>query len=431
LAEEYPISCWTFMTAERQRPVETVVKEWKDLGLTHPMSPILGVRSEEHARIHRMLELCEREGLKLIVHDERAHYNCAQNVLKDDASYRRNVIAARDEWASYPAFAGFHLLDEPSGQQIDTVCAAAKIVQELVPDKMCFLNLLPWYPWIGPRMGTKEYAPYLDRVAKDSGLKLLCYDCYDHMSEDIGDGEGLHLYLNNLREWMEWTVRNPGCRFWVTELCINHASRVVTSQADFRWQISTAAAMGAKGIIWYYPDYCPRPSESLDNCQNSPINIFGERTELFDWLSVENRKFRHQYGSEFMRLQIDGAALYGISSGNVPAFAPDEDVLHLDSGKRPTLVSRFHDASGVRYAAFVNLSRKLNSLVKVGFAKGVRPMQRSWYQTYEPRTVVADPVLAQKVGDNFAGRVTMFLAPGQLTLFRLSPQDDNASGGVK
>ena len=44
--------------------------------------------------------------------------------------------------------------------------------------------------------------------------------------------------------------------------------------------------MGAKGIIWYYPDYCPRPSESLGNCENSPINIFGERTEFFDWLSV-------------------------------------------------------------------------------------------------------------------------------------------------
>ena len=33
-AEEFPIGCWTFMTQERQRPVEQVVKDWKDLGMT-------------------------------------------------------------------------------------------------------------------------------------------------------------------------------------------------------------------------------------------------------------------------------------------------------------------------------------------------------------------------------------------------------------
>ena len=202
--EDFPISSWTFMQAEQQRPPEIVVKDWKDLGFTHAMSPILGFESKEHGRIRRMLDLCQKNGMKLIIHDQRVHWHGARGILKDDVPYRKNLELVRAEWASHPACAGFVLLDEPSVIEIDETCRAARLMKEVMPDKMCFLNLLPWYEWIGPRLGSDSYGPYLDRVAKDTGLDVLCYDYYDHMAEDKGEDAGFDGYYGSYFDFKDW-----------------------------------------------------------------------------------------------------------------------------------------------------------------------------------------------------------------------------------
>ena len=421
-AEEFPICCWTFMAQERSRPVEQVVRDWKDLGITHPMSPTFGTGSDK-AVMRRMLDLCEREGLHLIVHDERVHLLGAirAKIEKDDSAYRANVVVAAADWGGHPAFAGFHLYDEPRKQHNAAVFKAAKVVRETVPGKMCFLNLLPWYDWIHKFTGAKECAPYLDMMARETGLDLLSYDLYDHMAEgEFGETKGLDYYFENLREWMAFTIRNPGKRFWVTGLCTSHASRVVGDQADYRWQLSTAAAMGAKGIIWYYPDHRPRPSETLGNSRDHPINILGERTEYFNRLSAENRIFRNWFGSEFMRLTIEKAAMVNLERGGIESFSGDADVLSVESGKRATLVSFFHDGDGVRYLALVNLDRRRTSRISVGVADGIEPMQLSYYRTYEKKSKTADPVLAQRHGISDAGKFACTMAPGQLALIKLA-----------
>lgn len=419
LGEEFPIAGWTFMNAEQQRPVEVVVKEWKDLGFTHPMSPILRENSKEHARIHRMLDLCQKNGMKLIVHDERVHWNCAGRVLKDETPYRKYLAMAKAEWGAHPACAGFVMLDEPDHNQIKVCCKAAQLMKEVMPDKICFLNLLPWYSWIGPRLGSDTYAPYLDRVAKESGLDMLCYDCYDQLAEGKDASAGFNIYFENLREWREFTQRNPGRRFWVTLMCLSQANRSVRSRTDLRWQISTAAAMGAKGIIWYYVDLSC--SQGMNNNDNAPINILGDRTEVFDWLSYENRRFSRQFGREFMRLVPEGVFFAGINEarGGINPFAADVDVLTASSGKEPGLVSFFHDEDGGRYLAVVNLSKTESRYVSLGLADGIKPKRLDINGIYQPIQVEADPVLARKIGKSSVNRWGDYVGPGQLVLLKL------------
>jgi len=419
LAEEYPILSWTFMKAEQQRPPEVVVKDWKDLGFTHAMSPILNVNSKEHGRIRRMLDLCRQNGLKLIIHDERVHWHGARGVLDDDTAYRKNLSEAKAEWASHPACAGFVLLDEPSINEIGETCRAAQLMKEAMPEKLCFLNLLPWYEWIGPRIGSDAYAPYLDRVAKDSGLDVLCYDFYDHMAEDRGEGAGFDGYFENLREWRAFTQRKPGRSFWYTPLCKDDATRVVRTQADFRWQLSTAAAMGAKGIVWYHVDLSCH--DGMGNAGNAPINFFGERTEYFTWLSEENRKFQQHFGSEFMRLKAEEVFMVGFDKprGGIEPFKGDAEVLTVSADHAAVLVSFFGDAQGRRYLALVNLSRKITNRVTVGLAEGVEPKRLNRFGEYKPQHVVADPVLARRAGAKSANSWSDYLAAGQLVLLKL------------
>ena len=53
------------------------------------------------------------------------------------------------------------------------------------------------------------------------------------------------------------------------------------NEDDFRWQLNTAIAHGAKGILWFF-FYMRYPH---DNARLSPIDEHWKRTETFQWLS--------------------------------------------------------------------------------------------------------------------------------------------------
>ena len=418
LAEEYPIGCWTFVRQEQSRSPEQVVRDWKDLGLTHPMSPEVGLKSDK-AYLRRMLDLCAREGLKLIVHDARVHLSNAvrTGIVRDDAAYRRDVAAAAADWAQHPAFAGFHLYDEPNKSHHAALFRAVKVVREAIPERICFLNLLPWYQWIGKVVGAADCASYLDMMAQETGLDLFCYDLYDHADEDTGEGKGQNLYFENLRERMAFVRRNPGKGFWYSPICLDQHTRRIRSQEMIRWQLTTAAAMGARGVMWYFLEM-PHMNR---NVRHMPINIFGERTENFRWLSEENRVFQHQFGSEFMRLSIEDARLLNADCGGLRPFEPDADILGAETWgeKKPVLMSSFRDADGVRYLALVNLLRDRSAHLTLWLGEGVSVLNRNWDRTYGKISAEADPALARRFGSGRLSTVAFDFAAGQLYLVKL------------
>ena len=416
----YPIGCWTYMDFEDQtRPVEQVVKDWQELGITHPLMPATSARTDQ-AAVRHMLDLCQKAGLHPIMTDARVDTRAIGTLqhTRDAEAYRCGVRAALDDWGSHPAVSGFFLHDEPPSNQTVAVCSAARVCLEEDASKIWYLNLLPWYDWIGERIGSKTYAPYLDKMAAESGLASLGYDCYAHQNQI--EGSGLGIYFNNLREWMELTIRRPGFRYTVTQLCVSHQYTVIRSIDDYRWQINTAAAMGAKSIVWFFVDMSFRDQRRSENFREAPINVFGERTENYRWLSTENRIFQRQFGSEFMRLAIEGAWMTKVSHGGVKLFTRGSDADVLDvSSVEPVLVSFFHDDEGVRYLAAVNLSRKLSSQVRYVFAPDVKPLQRLFSRRYEPLRTASDPVGAHSAGAPASHSAANFLAPGQLLLVKL------------
>ena len=416
----YPIMCWTYMQFEEQtRPVEQVVKDWKDLGITHPLMPGTTPKTDK-AAVRHMLDLCNEAGLKPLMNDSRVRGGCYEFMRDGNAeAYRAGVRSALADWGTHPAVSGFFLFDEPTSNMTAGICACAKMCREIDPGKFWYLNLLPWYDWIADTIGSPAYAPYLDRMADDATLPEIGYDCYSQQNE-VDRTQGEDVYFNNLREWMELTKRRPGFRYNVTQLCVPHHHYVIASVDDFRWQISTAAAMGAKGICWFYVDMSSKVQGRGENYREAPINEFGERTQTYQWLSTENRIFQREYGSEFMRLTIEGAYMvHREAKGGVPLFAGDRDVLSV-SGPTPVLVSFFHDDEGVRYMAAVNLSRKQSAHVNFLFHPDVKPFRRLFAREYVPMHTATDPVGARTVDSRPGNRAANFLAPGQLLLVKLA-----------
>ena len=418
---EYPIACWTYMKFEEQtRPHDVVVRDWKELGITHPLMPVTNGRTDK-AAVRAMLDLCRKAGLKAIMCDERVDNPAVMSHLNKvyrPESYRAGVRAALADWGSHPACAGFYIYDEPDSNVVDSVIAASRICREEDPSKIWYVNLLPWYEWIGPRLGCGDYAKYLDRVTGESTLPSMGYDFYEQQNELTGAERGTDLYFTNLRQWMELTLRRPGFRYNVTQVCVNLYNYRISSQDDFRWQISTAAAMGAKGINWFYPDMSSAVQGCSQNYRNAPINMFGERTQTYEWMSTENRLFQRQYGSEFMRLTIESAAMTGKPRGGLARFTGDADVVKVVSPD-PVLVSFFRDAQGVRYMAAVNLSRTVSRHVLFTFASSVTPFQRVFTRKYVRLSTNADPVAERDAGGRSPHRAGRYLAPGQLLLVKL------------
>jgi hypothetical protein len=423
---EYPIACWTYMRFEEQtRPMKQVVKDWKELGITHPLMPVTNEKSDK-AAVHKMLDLCAAAGLHPLMTDERVD-NPAIHRIKCPADlnrYRKGVQSALADWGSHPAVSGFYLYDEPDSNIVSAVTDAARVCREEDPSKIWYINLLPWYEWIGPRLGCNDYAVYLDRVVEASTLPSMGYDFYEHQNEINGLERGTDLYFTNLRQWMELSIRRRGFRFNVTQLCMNLHNYRIKSQDDFRWQISTAAAMGAKGLNWFYPDMSSAVQGCTQNYRNAPINMFGERTQTYEWMSTENRLFQRQYGSEFMRFEIESAAMTLKPRGGLKLFEGDKDVVKVESPE-PVLVSFFHDADGVRYMAAVNLAREISYHVNFTFAPGVTPCQRAFTRKYVTLATSADPVTEHDTGGRVPHRAGRYLAPGQLLLVKLAKNEPN------
>ena len=418
----YPIACWTYMRFEEQtRPVEQVVKDWKDLGITHPLMPGVNGKTDK-AAVRHMLDLCHAAGLHAIMTDDRVDNAAIFRLIRtrDVEEYRKGVREALADWGSHPGVGGFYMFDEPVSNHVNGVCVAARVCREEDPSKIWYVNLLPWYDWIGPRIGNNDYADYLDKITKASGLDSMGYDFYEQQNELTGLEKGTDLYFTNLRQWMELTLRRPGFRYNVTQVCVNLYNYRLNSQDDFRWQISTAAAMGAKAINWFYPDMSSKVQGIGENYREAPINVFGERTQTYQWMSTELRIFQREYGSEFMRLQIESAWMVGATYGGVKAFAKgcDPDVWGVSSAD-PVLVSFFHDAEGVRYMAAVNLSRRTSRHIHYVFNPDVKPYRRLFTQKYEPLRTATDAVGARTAGERAPNRAANFLAPGQMLLVKL------------
>ena len=400
---EFGFSCWTYFSINRAW--DTLAKDYCDLGLNMPLTPVFN-EGDEPEKLLRLLDRFHALGMKAIVFDNRVTARGGMALNEED--YRAKFRASLAQFGGHPAVYGFYVGDEPDAPDASNFFAVARMQREEAPNLTPFLNLLPWFDWIGERIGSPAYGPYLDRAVTEGNLALLGWDCYTQMWE--GDS-GWDAYFNNLREMKDASLRH-GVPFMNTVLSSGHYDYACPDQDAFRWQISTSAALGAKAVCYFYV----MSDGPHDNYRCFPINAFHERTASFGWLSEENRYFQKRLGAEMMDLTIEKAEFTGKSYGGLPAFAPDDGLLAAENAKGvDMLVSTFRDKNGVRYRTVVNLDRKKNIEAHLIFAPGVKVERKQWGDSWQILTGPMDAVGA--LSDD--GRsVRMWLAPGQIELLR-------------
>ena len=401
--KNFTISGWSCHGIDKT-PVEKI-KEWHELGLT---VMIAHSNKNNWAQTHALLDEAEKCGMKLIIEDWDANMDNLR--INGEEHYRESMKKLIAEFGSHPATYGFYITDEPSADNIEVTLRACAINEELAPHLTAYLNLLPWFDWIGERMGTKEYAPYLDRVVAEGKVKVLSYDCYAQM---YANQVGYDDYFNNLREYYLASKRN-GLPFWNIVLSTGHYDYMCPTKDDLIWQMNTSVAHGAKGVSWFIID-----EPDGHNYRNAPINMLGERTPEYGVLSEVNRTFNAYHGKVFAHLEIDECYHVCKAYGGMPLFKPFGCVMEIESRNAlPLIASSYHDEEGGKYFSVCNNSPYKVASVTLRVNDNVEIERCYFGNRFGNPTSLTDPVgeLQNKGGNTKT--YTFFLSPGHIALFR-------------
>ncbi len=367
---QYKTGFWNYFQFGKLDNV-AAVKDWKELGITLPMTFRYNPETDTPEQMLSLLDECEKAGMKAIVFDMRTLFWTYKKVGEE--AYIAGVEAAVNEFGSHPATFGFHIGDEPGTQDIESAIAACQIVRKLAPNLTPFINLFPFWEddnysqenLLGVTTA-REYKAKLDDFVKRSGVKILAYDCYGQCSyfqkERYRSG-----YFRNLKIFGEVAKEN-GIELWTSLLCVGHFSLRVPTADDIRWQIATAIAHGATCIQWF-----EIYKKSYEGCwRGSPVDEFGNRTETFARLARENRIFSECIAPYLEGYKFDKVEHHNLSideGGGIATFEGLDELKFISYVINPTpaSVTRFVNKEGKVAFGIVNLSTTEPTKIRVRF----------------------------------------------------------------
>ena len=372
----FPIGFWNCAGIEGQSAAS--VRDWADAGMTLTQGPFYDGRNSAHVHTMRgILDACFEHGIRLIPGDTGLLYPGGDAF--DEHAYRANFAKALADFGHHPALFGFHAGDEPDAKHFPHACRALRIQKEMAPHLTPFCNLLPWYDGCAARVGFERWNDYLDAYAREGKPDLFCYDCYAQMNPNPDlVPTGWHMYFRNLLEFGAAAQRNS-IPFWTTLLTIGHFNYRCPTEDDLRWQLNTALAHGARGIMWYM-FYLEDPNWGY---RLSPISELGERTETFTWLSRVCRTFLRWTAPVIQKLTLRKVMHAGTCYGGAPTIDGQGLIRAVESitgeGSRvsstPMIASEFRHEDGGDYVMIVNNSQSENTLATV-VVQGNKPHAR-------------------------------------------------------
>lgn len=413
---QFPIGFWNYVDIADQGP--EAVQDWADAGMTLTMGPNYGPGEDEVRKMRAILDAAAQRGISVILCDRRGYWPCLAH--HGEQAYRRDMQRAIAQIGEHPAVFGFHVGDEPTKADFANACRAYRIQKELAPHLSPFLNLFQWNPTIHELTGFERWEDYLEHYMQHSLADVLAYDCYSQM---LPGETGWNMYFRNLRMFYEAAVRH-GVPYWPTQLSVGHFHYRCPNEDDLRWQLNTAVAHGAKGVLWFF-FYMRRPH---CNFRVSPIDEHGRRTATFDTLArvchtflkgpasvVQGLTLRsvHHFGRAYGGYELLDTS--GGPAGRVAAAwsnggtGPDGE---FQWPTPPMIVSQFVDSTGRDYIMLVNNSVDHSSWAFCSVVcRGGQVTQIGWQG--------GEQAIGQPENPGQTIRLEHWLAPGQMELFRV------------
>lgn len=275
-----------------------------------------------------------------------------------------------------PSYLGVLAFDEPAESQFDQLRTLCNYYRTQNPDKLFYINLLPYCAKItqiqqhksdesGRATTQEEYLHYLETYVQKTSPTVLSFDNYPCIGPfpSIAD----HYFLN--LSMICATARRHQIPAWCfIQACSWNPNVRVPGEAEILWQVNTALAYGIRGIQ-YFTFWQPMADGTW---QGGMISPSGEKLPQYDYVCHANRQIQ-LCQTLLNRGDFKGLLVYGDS----PAPIPDEDLLTEFSpveqlgGDIPLLLGCYQQDDSVGIYV-VNNNLEKTGCVTIAFRKKVR-----------------------------------------------------------
>ena len=374
---DFKIGFWNYVPTGVLDP-KKAVQDWKELGMTLPMTFSFDPEKHNKQDMLTLLDECHKAGMQAIVCDERVTYRKLFKIGRE--AFEKGVQEAVKDFGSHPAVFGFEVGDEPNKDYWQSAIDAYKIHLQYAPHLTPFINMFPMWGTedFEDCLGCKreDYADLNAEYMKQTGAKLISYDYYGQCAYFEKEFY-FDLYFKNLNIFKEAAQRNDG-KYFNSVLCVPHWAFREPTEDELRWQISTSVAHGASGVMWFFIY-----ERTLDGSfRRSPIDLFWNRTPIFDELSRQNRIF-----NEFFLKKLEGYHFDKVwhnlkTFGDTERFKGNEELSRLEYiiNPVPAAVSRFVNSEGKVAYVIVNLSQTEPTKIQPHFTGALSKFNSAhWY----------------------------------------------------
>ncbi len=302
------------------------------------------------------LDLAQKHGLKALINDPRI---MAKRV--GDAGFAEELSAVTSDYRDHPALWGYFITDEPNASQFDNLAAIHRELLKHDAARVPFINLFPTYA-SPQQLGTDTYEQHVDAFMRTVKPKVLSYDHYALMQNGIRPD-----YFENLE-----IIRRAGLKyntpFVYVLLSVPHFSYRDPSESDLRWQINTALAYGAQGIV-YFTYVSPPETKDFEGWGEAIVTGDGKPTPRYDQVKRINAEVR-VLGKVLATLT--STAVYHTEP--VPQGAvglPTTDLVSSIAGGE-LVIGHFRNDQGRRYILFTNRNPQADADVSITFSTRVK-----------------------------------------------------------
>ncbi len=404
MADNVVLTFWNYNPFSGYKP--EMLEDWVNCGMTDPVTPVFSLENDDHKKFLEMLDHAERLGVKMILQISEIFLDSA---LED--WYPSTVAAVVKEFGSHPAAGGYYVGEEPSAAISENYKKGIKIIRDADPDARIYIN-----------MGSIERTErcllsitgetldeWCSDIAKGSGGDIIGYGTYNQM---LNGEPALDDHFLNLRVFTE-IGKKYGVDIWSTMLSSAHYNYRVATEDDFRWQLNTCIACGARAVVWF------RLYDKLvaADYRGSPIDEFGEKTTRYYDLARVQKKFNYHYGKLFSHLDHVSTAGVGMSYGGYFYFLPGANELIDRAVSRSAMISFFKDRDGTDYVVVVNTLQREATSITLSYTDKVEKASLVYRNGEQLNTEFERN---GRTGSVMGGEI--WLAPGQMEVLKIETE---------